>query len=101
VPVDSTEKRMLQVKKYANKVFCIAGTDPSNYLRCIISMEPGESAIYIRGDDMPNFPGREIIEKVMPVKFLPYTIGISSTEIRKEKFSHIKADDVEYLDSQS
>jgi hypothetical protein len=29
VPVDSTEKRMLNVKTYADEVFCIAGTDPS------------------------------------------------------------------------
>ena len=98
--MDSTEKRMLYVKKYAHQVFCISSTDPSNYLRCIIHLLPGESANYIRGDDMPNFPGRDVIENLnIPIKFLSYTQGISSTEIRKKDFSHIKPDDIEYLET--
>ena len=98
VPVDSTEIRMQNVKKYADEVFCIASTDPSNFIACIVSMGKNETAVYIRGDDMPTFPAREVVEKLMPIKFLPYTEGVSSTQIRKEKYSHIKADDEEYLD---
>ena len=90
---------MLSVKKYAQKVFCISGTDPSNFLKCIINIIPGETSIYVRGDDMPNFPGREIVEAVMAVKFLSYTHGISSTEIRKKDYSHIKNDDINYLET--
>lgn len=97
--MDGTEKRMLNVKKYAQNVFCISGTDPSNYLKCIIYLTPGETSIYVRGDDMPNFPGREVIEEVMPIKFLSYTHGISSTEIRKKDYSHIKSDDLEHLET--
>jgi hypothetical protein len=90
---------MLSVKKYAQKVYCIAGTDPSNFLKCIIDIVPGETSIYVRGDDMINFPGREVIEAVMPIKFLSYTHGISSTEIRKKDYSHIKSDDINYLET--
>ena len=90
---------MLNVKKYANEVFCIAGTDPSNFMYCIIAIKENESAIYVRGDDMPNFPGRHVVEKYMEIKLLPYTEGVSSTELRKQKYSHIKPDDQNYLES--
>jgi cytidyltransferase-like protein len=98
VPIDSTEKRMLNVKKHADIVYCIAGTDPSQFIKCIVYLKPGETALYIRGDDMPNFPAKEIVQSLMPVAFLPYTQGVSSTQIRKEKYSHVRADDCDYLD---
>ena len=47
---------------------------------------------------MKEFPSREVVETLMPIKFLPYTEGVSSTKIRKEKFSHIAANDLEYLE---
>lgn len=61
-------------------------------------MEKNETAMYIRGDDMKEFPSRKVVETLMPIKFLPYTQGVSSTQIRKEKYSHIAADDLAYLD---
>jgi len=99
VPVDSTEKRMLNVKTAADEVFCIANTDPSNFISCIVNLGKKETALYVRGDDMKNFPSRELVESLMPIKFLPYTQGVSSTQIRKEKFGHIAADDEGYLDT--
>ncbi|CAF0756612.1 unnamed protein product [Brachionus calyciflorus] len=98
VPVDSTETRMLNVKTVADEVFCIAGCDPSNFMSCIVNLEENETALYVRGDDMPNFPSREVVENLMPIKLLPYTEGVSTTKIRKEKYSHIAPDDEEYLD---
>lgn len=98
VPVDSTEKRMLNVKTVADEVFCIAGTDPSAFISSIVNLEKNETALYVRGDDMKEFPSREVVETLMPIKFLPYTEGVSSTKIRKEKFSHIAANDLEYLE---
>lgn len=97
VPVDSTEKRMLNVKSYADEVFCVAGCDPSSFISCIVSLNENERALYIRGNDMPNFPSKDIVESLMPIKLLPYTEGVSSTQLRKEKFSHINANDEEYL----
>ena len=37
---------------------------------------------------MPQFPGRNIIEPLMPIQLLPYTQGISSTMLRAELLSN-------------
>ncbi|XP_025076132.1 uncharacterized protein LOC112553248 isoform X2 [Pomacea canaliculata] len=91
VPVDSTEKRMLNVKQYADVVFCIAGTDPSTFLACAFAGRQ-ETSLYVRGDDMPDFPARELCEQLMPVTFLPYTPGVSSTKLRKEIYNSSQSD---------
>ncbi|GFN92272.1 bifunctional protein hlde, partial [Plakobranchus ocellatus] len=84
VPMDSTMTRMRNVKQYADEVFCVAGTDPTPYLDFIFDRRNRkESAIYIRGDDMPQFPARHLCEDLMTVKLLPYTEGVSSTTLRK------------------
>jgi len=36
---------------------------------------------------MINFPAREAIEKLMPIKFLPYTKGVSTTLLMERKKS--------------
>jgi hypothetical protein len=36
----------------------------------------------MRADDMPNFPGRELVEKRISLEFVDYTKGISSTQKR-------------------
>ena len=41
--------------------------------------------VYIRANDNNNFPGREFVETVMDIELYPYTSGISSTKIRREK----------------
>ncbi|BFZ13107.1 hypothetical protein BsWGS_16146 [Bradybaena similaris] len=85
VPVDSTITRMRNVKQYADEVFCVAGTDPSPFLESIFDKSNQKSsAIYVRGDDMPQFPARPLCESLMTVRFLPYTIGVSSTKLRKD-----------------
>ena len=99
VPVDGTETRMLNVKRHVDEVYCIAGTDPSTFVMCIVHLGDNETALYVRGDDMIDFPAREIVERLMPVKFLPYTKDVSSTSLRKEFFSHIEADDQQHLDN--
>lgn len=101
VPVDSTEKRMLNVKAYADEVFCVAGTDPSTFISSIVSLNENERAVYIRGDDMPNFPAKEVVESLMSVQYVPYTEGVSSTELRKRNFAHINAHDEDYLEKNS
>lgn len=103
VPIDSTERRMFNVKEIADVVYCIAGTDPTPFLSCIINTNDQCSSVYVRGDDMEKFPAREFCEKLMPVTFLPYSTGVSSTKIRKEQHSsssfgpHVKADHEDIL----
>ncbi|KAL4235229.1 hypothetical protein ACF0H5_006867 [Mactra antiquata] len=99
VPIDGTSKRMANVKKYADVVFCIRGTDPTSFLKCMYDENEPVTSAYVRGDDMPNFPARKFIEEVMPVQFLPYSSFVSSTKIRKEHYNasmfgpHVKSDD--------
>lgn len=64
------------------KVFAVSSTDPAPYLRCCVHLKPGETALYVRGDDMPQFPGRSMCEQLMSIQLLPYTEGVSSTAIR-------------------
>ncbi|XP_060081565.1 uncharacterized protein LOC132560880 [Ylistrum balloti] len=87
-----------RLKAIGKQVYCIAGTDPTPFLSCILDTNDGCSCVYIRGDDMQAFPAREFCEKLMPVTFLPYSSGVSSTKIRKEQHDssrfgpHVKAD---------
>lgn len=41
-----------------------------------------QSCVYVRGDDMPLFPGREWVESVMPVVLLPRTELVSSSFVK-------------------
>eukprot|EP01137_Pigoraptor_chileana_P019747 Opistho-2@81202 len=90
VPIDSTATRAANVAKYADQVFVVAGTNPSEFIEKVvlenISMVGREnfSAVYIRGDDMPHFPGRQTVERYMRVLLLPYTQGVSSTYLRNQ-----------------
>ena len=37
---------------------------------------------FMRADDNTNFPGKEYIANIMPIKYIPYTTTISATQIR-------------------
>ncbi|XP_005101562.2 uncharacterized protein LOC101860260 [Aplysia californica] len=92
VPIDSTVTRMRNVKRHADEVFCVAGTDPTSFIDNIFDRSMTGSAIYVRGDDMPDFPARKLCESLMTVKFLPYTPGVSSTKLRKDLFNACHCD---------
>ena len=78
------EVRMKNVRRFADQVYVVASTNPTFYLECmILDSDDKESACYVRSDDMPNFPGREFVEKKIDIQLVPYTMGVSSTEIRK------------------
>ena len=75
----------------------MAGTDPTPFIVSAIDLKRGETALYIRGNDMANFPSKEVVSALMPIKLLPYTSGISSSQLRHAIRSSIsvEADDVE------
>ena len=82
--IDNLETRMKNVKPFVDQLYVIPSTDPELYLKSMVSeldIEIG-SCCYARGDDMLNFPGREWVESVMPVHFIPRTEACSSTLIR-------------------
>lgn len=72
------------------QVYVIAGTDPRAFLACMVDGNEDKTSLYVRGDDMYNFPSRDLCEKLMPVKFLPYTAEVSSTKLRKEMYNSSK-----------
>mmetsp|Transcript_52444 Transcript_52444/g.131879 ORF Transcript_52444/g.131879 Transcript_52444/m.131879 type:complete len:182 (-) Transcript_52444:348-893(-) len=86
MPMDDTQTRLKNVAMYADYVYVIAGTDPTPFIEeTILRLKPlSDSMVYVRGNDMPNFPSRPLVESHMPVKLLPYTDGVSSTMLRKK-----------------
>ncbi len=57
---------MENIKKYADVVFAIPSADPTPYI--LAAIPPNiESGVYIRGDDMCNFPSRYAVEELLDV----------------------------------
>ena len=82
--IDNLETRMKNVKPYVDQIYVIPSTEPLLYIQSVVSDQDiaNGSCCYARGDDMLNFPGREWVESVMPVHFVPRTEACSSTLIR-------------------
>jgi len=82
--IDNLETRMANVKPYVDQIYVIPSTDPLLYIKSMVSQQDiyTGACCYARGDDMLNFPGREWVESVMPVHFVPRTEACSSTLIR-------------------
>ena len=82
--IDNLETRMKNVKPFVDQLFVIPSTDPELYLKSMVSEQDimAGKCCYARGDDMLQFPGREWVESVMPVHFVPRTESCSSTLIR-------------------
>jgi cytidyltransferase-like protein len=82
--IDNLETRMNNVKHYVDQLFVIPSIDPLIYIRSMVSEQDIETGAccYARGDDMLQFPGRDWVESVMPVHFVPRTEACSSTLIR-------------------
>lgn len=82
--IDNLETRMANVKPFVDQLFVIPSTDPLLYIKSMVSQQDIDmgSCCYARGDDMLQFPGREWVETVMPVHFVPRTESCSSTLLR-------------------
>jgi cytidyltransferase-like protein len=82
--IDNIETRMRNVKPFVDQIYVIPSTDPELYLKSMVSEQDilSGKCCYARGDDMLQFPGREWVESVMPVHFVPRTESCSSTLIR-------------------
>lgn len=82
--IDNIETRMKNVKPFVDQIYVIPSTDPELYLKSMVSEQDilSGKCCYARGDDMLQFPGREWVESVMPVHFVPRTESCSSTLIR-------------------
>jgi cytidyltransferase-like protein len=74
--------RMAALRPYVTEIFVIPDTDPTPTLE---RLHLAPHSVYLRGDDMPDFPGRTFWEaRDVACMFTHYTAGISSTQIRKQ-----------------
>lgn len=82
--IDNLETRMKNVKPFVDQIYVIPSTDPLLYIKSVVSEQDIEtgSCCYARGDDMLQFPGRDWVESVMPVHFVPRTESCSSSLLR-------------------
>jgi glycerol-3-phosphate cytidylyltransferase len=78
-------KRALKMTGLVDKIITTYETDPADEFEKIIKKHPKDEMIFMRGDDNENFPGRWLIDDyAIPIEFIPYTKGVSSTKLRKE-----------------
>jgi len=82
--IDNVETRMENVKPFVDQLYVIPSTKPEIYLKSMVSEQDilSGACCYARGDDMLQFPGREWVESVMPVHFVPRTGECSSSLLR-------------------
>eukprot|EP00753_Platysulcus_tardus_P015711 PLAT5238.2.p1 GENE.PLAT5238.2~~PLAT5238.2.p1 ORF type:complete len:272 (-),score=122.39 PLAT5238.2:77-892(-) len=83
-PIDNLETRLKNIRPFVDIAFVIPHTDPTAYIHAAISDADVAAGClcYVRGDDMPRFPARELVESLMPVYLLPRSEGVSSTLVR-------------------
>jgi cytidyltransferase-like protein len=83
------QTRVANLKKYVDRVFIINDIDPSFHLESIIKDTDNKiNSCFIRANDNINFPGKDVIINRISLEFIPYTKGISSTQIRKKNLNN-------------
>ena len=79
--------RIVQACRYVDFAYIYADVSSANK-----SIELLRPDLYVRGDDWIDFPCKEKIEELkIPIKYLPYTKGISTTDI-KEKICSLQCE---------
>lgn len=92
IPVQNIKQRVnnLKITGLIDKVLVTHSVDPSDQFIKVIK-KYRNNLMFLRADDNYDFPGKWIIDKYsIPVKFIPYTKGISSTKLKKELCSQEK-----------
>lgn len=85
-PVQKFEHRRanLLLSGLVDEVIETRSVDPSDEFFDVVE-EYGD-VLFMRGDDNPGFPGRAILDEFeVEIRLVPYTDGVSSTEIRSLK----------------
>ena len=83
-PIQSVEhrKRNILLTGLVDKVLITKSTDPADQFQKVISKY--KDILFIRGDDNKDFPGKWLLDKHnIPIKFVKYTKGVSSSKIRE------------------
>ena len=59
---DKIYTRMQNVSQFADRVFIVPDTDPTECLKCIIKTTDNHSnSCYVRANDMIDFPGKNLV----------------------------------------
>lgn len=86
IPVQTLEHRIrnLQITGLPDEIIPCYHTDPAFEFERVIKQRT--NLTYMRGDDLVGeFPGKWMLDKYnIPIKYLPYTAGISSTQLKKQ-----------------
>ena len=83
IPIQNLKQRIdnLRITGLVDWVIVTYSTDPHKEFAKVCKHN---DVIYMRGDDLKDFPGKWILDKYsIPIIYKPYTKGISSTSIRK------------------
>ena len=76
--------KVLKMTGLVDEIYIAKNPSPANQFKKIIKKYWGNDLIFIRGNDNLNFPGKEVIDEYkIPIKFVEYTKGVSSTEIKE------------------
>ena len=85
IPVQTLEHRIrnLQITGLPDEIIPCFHADPAFEFERVCKKH--NNLTYMRGDDLTDdFPGKWMLDRYqVPIKFLPYTKGASSTELRK------------------
>lgn len=89
VPIQDLDHRVrsLEISGLADEIIVTRSTDPYKEFIQVVASYP--NAEYYRGDDLTkDFPGQWLLEeRGVKIHFLPYTRGVSSTQIRRTLWS--------------
>ena len=88
IPVQDLDHRLrnLGIIGLHDEIVVTTSADPADEFREVVERYrgKGDTVEYFRGDDLTApFPGSWLLEEVgVPITYLPYTQGVSSTQIR-------------------
>jgi cytidyltransferase-like protein len=84
-PVQPLEFRLRNLEQIdmVDRIGVCHSPDPSQSIARTLAEK--DDVVYVRGDDWPDFPGRSVLEtREIPIEFVKYTQGVSSTQRRDE-----------------
>ena len=85
IPIQNLEQRKsnLRITGLVDEILVTHNDDPAEAFRNVIF--GNKDLLFMRGDDNKDFPGKWIIdENKIPIKYVKYTEGISSSKIRED-----------------
>ena len=95
---DKLDRRIQNVKQHLSvndDIFIIRNANPTNDIKNIVenivkNTKQRDNICFVRGDDFPNFPGRDYLEQNnVPIEFVHYTKNISSSILRKKYLQNV------------